>query len=657
MSTLWIVHRDSRLRAALARAAAAHESAVSGGPGDPLFDTAPAADVVLLGLAGDLEAELEFAHRIAGRFPDARWVLVAERRDVALAQELFDAIDADILSFPPDPRTLRASLRDTQTVAGRLPLSMRPARDSLSQRFSRWFADLELPELLQALDPQLGDAPLLIFGEDGTGRGLLARYVHGFGRDPASRFAQVVCSESMTGAQLRDAIHDAAGDIDAARRCTIWLDETDALSIPAQRQLARWIEFEPPVGTLRCRVARWIATARDEFEPGGGLSIGPVLRDALSGVSIRIPSVRDRSHLIGPFANDTALAWCAARHQNPRRFGEDAIAVLEEYPWPGNLRELEAVVHQTLAAGAADPIRADDLQYDGSAFAPINASDVGVLIDSDDLPEFEEFDPVARPPAATGGGATPRQQQTRPTRTETARDAASPDPEPAVIGIQRLVGAIAHEIRNPLSTIRTFAELLPNRYDDPDFRDTFAELVGLDARRLEAVVAGLAELASLARPSPVRVDLAELLEELLEQRRTRIHDRKLLVLKELESSGPPALVDEEQIRLALTSILDKTIDLAPERGDVYVATRHHPAGLRGGPAVRVLIRFGSRTGLTESGGDPPRAPRIADVSTAENALPFAIAEAIVRSQTGAFAINVAENDETVILLDIPAAPG
>ena len=74
-----------------------------------------------------------------------------------------------------------------------------------------------------------------------------------------------------------------------------------------------------------------------------------------------------------------------------------------------------------------------------------------------------------------------------------------------------MTAGLAHEIRNPLSTIRTFAELLPNRYDDPDFRDTFAELVGLDARRLEAVVAGLAELASLARPSPVRVDLAELL--------------------------------------------------------------------------------------------------------------------------------------------------
>ncbi len=663
MSTLWIVHRDSRRRAELARSAGAGAGAVSGGPGDPRFDSAPPANVVLLGLAGDLEAELEFAHRIAGRLPDARWVLVAERTDVPLARELFDAIDADILSFPPDARSLRACLRSKQALSSRLPLSMRPARDLLSQRFSRWFADLEFPTLLQALDPQLGDTPLLILGEDGSGRGLLARYVHGFGQGDASQFVHVVCTRSMTGGSLRDAIHDAAGDIDASLRCTIWLDETDALSIPTQRQLARWIEFGLPASVLRCRVARWIATACDAFEPGASLAIQPALRDALSGLSIRIPSVRERRHLIAPFANNTALAWCAARRQHPRRFGEDAIAVLEEYPWAGNLRELEAVVAQTLAAGAGDPIRADELQYDGTAFAPINPNEADFQIDSREMKEFDEFDPTSQPtPTAAAAAMTPRELIPRPeappedqalqTQPETENAADAPDPELAVGGIQRLVGAIAHEIRNPLSTIRTFAALLPTRYDDADFRETFTELVGQDAHRLEAVVAGLAGLASLAEPNPVRVDIAALIEELLEQRRPRVHARKLLILKELAANAPPALVDEGQIRIALDSILDKTIELSPERGDVYVGAQHHPVGLRSGPAIRILIRFGSRAGRAESGS---AAPRVAGVSAAENSLSFAIAEAIVRRQAGAFAIDLAEGYETVILIDIPAS--
>ena len=86
MNTIWIVHRDPRLRSALARVAAAPDDAVSGSPGDPLFDSAPLADVVLLGLAGNLEAELEFAHRTIARIPEARWILVAERGDVRIAR-------------------------------------------------------------------------------------------------------------------------------------------------------------------------------------------------------------------------------------------------------------------------------------------------------------------------------------------------------------------------------------------------------------------------------------------------------------------------------------------------------------------------------------------------------------------------------------------
>jgi DNA-binding NtrC family response regulator len=671
MSTLWIVHRDSRRRAELARAAGTPASAVSGGPGDPLFDSAARADVVLLGLAGDFEAELEFAHQVAGRLPDARWVLVAERTDIPLALELFDAIDAEILGFPPDARTLRAKIRSAKPRSARLPLSMRPARDLLSQRFSRWFADLEMPSLLHSLDPHLGDSPLLILGADGSGRGLLARYVHGFGQHQPSQFVHVVCTEEMTGAQLRNAIGDAAADVDAPQRATLWLDQTDALSNPAQRQLARWIEFGLPVGTVHCQLARWIATASDDFESDID-RFEPALRDALSGLSIRIPSLRERPHLIAPFANATALAWCAAHRQNPRRLGEDAISVLEEYPWAGNLRELEAVVVQTLVTGAGDPIRADELQYDGAAFAPINADEVGVLIDSPELPEFDEFETANRgsptPPIAnTPHRAVPlrkaeheeraRQSQTQqqePQQEQVENEVSTPDPSASAMGIERLVGAIAHEIRNPLSTISTFAELLPNRFDDPEFRETFTKLVGQDARRIEGVVAGLAGLASLTPPNPVRVDIAQLLEELLEQRRTRVHERKLLVMKDLEPNAPPAWVDEQQIRFALDSVLDKTIELAPERGDVYVGAQHDAVGLRGGPATRVLIRFGGHAGLAEP-GDAPRAARVAGVSAADNALSFAIAEAIVRRQSGEFAIGMAESDETVLRMDIPTA--
>jgi len=94
MTTLWIVHRDPLLRSALIRAAGAPEDAVCGAPGDPIFAAAPLADVVLLGLGGDLEAELEFAHQTAIRVPEARWILVPDHGLEETARELFDGINA-----------------------------------------------------------------------------------------------------------------------------------------------------------------------------------------------------------------------------------------------------------------------------------------------------------------------------------------------------------------------------------------------------------------------------------------------------------------------------------------------------------------------------------------------------------------------------------
>jgi len=642
MPTLWIVHRDPLLRAALARAAGAPGDAVRGAPGDPIFAEAARADVIVLGVSGDLEAELEFAHRTASQLPDARWILVPERHLSIAARERFDRIDAAILPYPPDARELRAQIHRAATAApGRRaarPLSQRSTRDSIAQRFARWFADLELPELMRALNPHLGDVPLLIVGEEGCGKGLLAHYVHVFGSDPDSGFAHVACTAEMSLASLRTAVSEAVGE--ATSRCTIWLERVDALAPETQRQLARWIEFGPPARVTPARIVRWLGSGDAEAAAGSAAALDPALRDALGALAMRVPTLREHPERIASFVRDTTLAWCSARRQRPRHFAEDALIALAEYPWPHNLRELESVVVQTLAASEAELIRVDDLQYNGSAFAPLDASEVGTLIDID------WGEPGARSEAPTHAD----READRAPSASGAREhppAAAGGAPTANVSIQPLVAAIAHEIRNPVSTIRTFAELLPDRYDDPDFRTRFAELVGEDTQRIEAVVQRLAELAALEPPEIAEVDLSALLEELLAERTDRMRDRHLLVLKELDDQHTTAIGDPGQLRLALAALIDKSLDLAPEGGDVFIASRHHPAGLRGKSAVRVLVRFGNHDGGLSRG-------RVPGTSPAENALEYAIAAAIIRAQGGTFTIDLGEGNETVLLLDIPA---
>jgi hypothetical protein len=130
-----------------------------------------------------------------------------------------------------------------------------------------------------------------------------------------------------------------------------------------------------------------------------------------------------------------------------------------------------------------------------------------------------------------------------------------------------------------------------------------------------------------------------------------IHERRLLVLKELDRSRPLALGDAEQLRFAFEALLPKCLDLVPERGDVYFASKHHDAGLRGMPSVRVLVRFRGPRAEGKRGAAP-----VPGISPAENALELVVAEAVARAQGGALAIQAGEGDETVLVLDLPAPP-
>jgi DNA-binding NtrC family response regulator len=663
MHTLWIVHRDPQLRNAIARLAAAGDRTVLGAPSDPVFDREPAAQVVVLGVSEDFESELQFAHRASPRLPEATWILLAERGRVEEAQRLFDTLEPQILGYPPDAHDLRERIRSAP-----LPLSLRPSRDALGARFARWFADLELPELLRALDPQLTDVPVLITGEPGTGRSLLARYIHTFSGTTSGTFVEVACTARTSPEELQMAVSAAARGSRARPAGTLCLADVDRLSLPAQLRVRSWIEFAPPPGARRAGLARWVGTG---LEPG---SLEPGLRQLFGGLCLRIPPLRERRQAVAPFANETILAWCRARAAQPRRLDPEAVAVLEEYPWPGNLRELEAVIVHSLSAGSSDPVRAADLQHEGEPFAPGLALESGAGMEPEPVVEAvaeevteplseAEFEEPSLPIAETlleDSDEPIAQALLEETEAESVlehdrlREAESTEaPAAAEAALRRLASAVAHEVRNPLSTIRTFAQLLPERYEDSEFRQQFAALVDQNVVRIEDVVTRLGRLASFAPPQSEFVDVAALLARILAARRGIIRERRLVVLQELDTQDPFAVGDTDQLRFAFEALLNRCLTIVPEGGDVYVASRHHGAGLHGRPAVRVLVRLRASEREAEPEGEPLE-PAAAGLSTAENALELAITETIVRAQGGAFTIDASDRRETVIVLDLPA---
>jgi signal transduction histidine kinase len=157
----------------------------------------------------------------------------------------------------------------------------------------------------------------------------------------------------------------------------------------------------------------------------------------------------------------------------------------------------------------------------------------------------------------------------------------------------------------------------------------------------------MAGFAALGTPQSRSVDVAALLDELLDAHHDEIRERRLLVLKELDRTQPNVPTDREHLRFAFGALLDKALSLMPERGDLYLASKHHGNGLRGLPSVRILLRYHSPHRIAL-----PRDE--AGVSLAENTLELVIAETLVSGLGGRLTIDSTDGEETVLVVDLPA---
>jgi DNA-binding NtrC family response regulator len=699
-ATFWIVHRESHARAAIARIAGAGDNTVLGAPSDDLFASASPPDVVLLAPSGDFESELQFAHRFASRTTDAQWIILADGRDLAEARRLFDILPARFIRYPLEPDALRRIIAGGLGARDIPSLSHRHSRDNLSARFKRWFIDLDIPDLLRALDPRLEHLPLLVRGEVGTGRGIVARYVHAFASQDDGPLAHVPCAGLSSERDILDFLASKGEGNGAARgawRRTVWLEDVDCLAPAVQLRVRDWIEYGLPDGALRASRVRFIATATEPHESFGALEsdtprLVGALATALSGLVIELPALRARLDCIDTFVADAAVGWARARGERARSFSDRALRELRNYPWPGNMAQLEAAMNRTLSHTSANPIEPHHLKIQHES----------TPIFDDALPEaeiVEEAQPAATPAAAREDlaargevhaevdnappfaapepqletriieepePALPAQEKAPPVAdltpasppSESAAHAPAHEPTaPTGEGVyRRLVGAVAHEVRNPLTSIRAFTDLLPEHYSDEEFRNRFAELVGADVRQIESVVERLERLANIASSRREVVDLPGLLDRVLDRCTATIQDRHLLVLKELERNNGLVIGDAAALETAFTGVFETAFNLVPERGDVYIASRYNALGFDGRASVRVLLRYhnpNSGRPLSDILSEAPPTPE--GLSPAESSLEYLISEATIAMQGGNMTIDTTTAQETVIVIDIPAA--
>ena len=220
--------------------------------------------------------------------------------------------------------------------------------------------------------------PILILGETGTGKGLLARALHDAGPRKAGAFVAVNCAaipETLLEAELfgyeRGAFTDAreakAGLFQTAHRGTLFLDEIGLLPQNLQPKLLTALEDRTVrrLGSTRPEaVDVWIISATSEDLKAGARQRGfrEELYHRLAVVTLRLPPLRDRGRDILTLAEHFLARTCSDYGLTPKTLAEDARAALLAYRWPGNVRELGNVMERAALLVEGPRVRADSLE-------------------------------------------------------------------------------------------------------------------------------------------------------------------------------------------------------------------------------------------------------------------------------------------------------
>ena len=229
---------------------------------------------------------------------------------------------------------------------------------------------------------------VLIFGDNGTGKELVARNIHALSRRRSGPFVEVNCAaipEELIESELfghvrgafTGAVADRRGKFELAHGGTIFLDEIGDMSLKTQAKVLRVLQeqvMEAVGGSTRIRVdARVLAATNKDLT--AEIRAGRFREDLyfrLNVVPIFVPPLRERAEDI-PLLADHFMALLAREYgRRPKRFDPDAVAALQRYGWPGNVRELRNLVERLMIMVPGDRVTARDLSFldQTSASAP-----------------------------------------------------------------------------------------------------------------------------------------------------------------------------------------------------------------------------------------------------------------------------------------------
>jgi two-component system response regulator HydG len=363
-------------------------------------------DIDMAGMNGT-----ELCSRIGATRPDVPVIMVTGVGSMETAVAAIRAGAYDFITKPVDPnlvglaiaramahRRLRAELRQLREVANEARGPMEMIGDGPAMR--------RVAALIERV--ALTDATVLVQGETGTGKELVARALHRRSSRSSGPFVAINCAavpaallESELFGHARGAFTDAKTSRDGlfvrAAKGTLFLDEIGDMPMEMQAKLLRALQERTvrPVGSnaevpFDTRIVA--ATHRDLDAQVVEKTFREDLYYRINVVRIEVPPLRCRLEDILPLTTHFLRRAAEKEPRTPIRLSPEAARMLVDYDWPGNVRELENCVERAIALARYDHLAPADLPERIRSFRPVDSLPADDEIASNEILPLEELE-------------------------------------------------------------------------------------------------------------------------------------------------------------------------------------------------------------------------------------------------------------------------
>jgi two-component system response regulator AtoC len=362
-------------------------------------------------LVTDLELPDMLGSKLVGEvrqlWPEIVSIVVAADAAVPSIVETMRAGADDFLPKPVDPDAMAHVLDEAMTRA-RHTAELPPPSSTLGDRPAFVGQSPPLRKALEAVRKAAADtATVLIRGETGTGKELVARMVHDQSPRQSGPFVKVQCSAlpdtlleselfgyekgAFTGASARK-----PGRVELAEGGTLFLDEIGDIALPMQGKLLRLLQdrqYERLGGTkpLAADVRFVAATFRDLESMVKAGQFRSDLFYRLNVVTVWLPPLRARRDDIPELAQHFARLFSTMHAGGLRQFQPDALQTLRGARWPGNVRQLENLVHRLVVLGEGASLTRHAVE---SELAALTSFDTQTVAPRGDLPSTSVVGPL-----------------------------------------------------------------------------------------------------------------------------------------------------------------------------------------------------------------------------------------------------------------------